>query len=444
MIKNHLWCLCLLLIVCVSCGPGITENTCKNLQEYTSKYLPELTKTNNTVSRDIHIFIDYSMSMQELLTDAIVHLEDLKAIIEGRKASFYRMGASNPVKISMANVQNEVRNLENYNETRTLLDKSLESIVSKTNQQSVFVSDFEMDQGYTRPVTIEGENRETSLVLDAWAKVSFKKWLLAGNQIDFFIKPYNDRKLFIVFFTPQSSLKDNNAILNRFLASGNSNKLNRLTFSLNHFFVTSRYKNSVKGFPEDYPYFDEESFCQNGYYESYSLVRGSFIDYIKSDKIADEDKVFLRKKFLHKESNNQLDIQLNVSCYDLTENINNWNALKTQAELDDKAPITFNHKENKTLPNIFQLKKLPNNELGIAFNPGLDPSEIDAENTILVKVQATKFTLKTSDASRNLLTWITRDGGFKVQVLYKSIYEAVNEAVINSKNKLLYAYILKL
>lgn len=388
------------------------------------------------------VFIDYSGSVYEGVKQANTAIDELLAIVAGPSTTYYRVGERVPQEISIAEPRNELRVPGNYREKTSLLREALQMITDKP-RQSIFITDFELDENQRRKVIVDGNECVTGISLDAWAKSDFKRWLSAGHRIDFFVHPYgNDQRLYIIVFTPETAVPDPTAVINRFKPG---EQLEHVAISLNLPALEPGYlQTTEKGFPASYPYFDTYNHTAGTHSEVYMIKRDDFLtDYIANPDIAQEEKRFLQKLYLENLPLLVESITLSAKVQDVSTNVAGLANMAWAVSAEDSAIYRQQAgKQPYPVNNLFDARLSADREVSLGFGTGADPYSVNSQQTFKIEIVPENIEWQSLSAYENLLKWRPKNACFMAPPLYKSITEAVNEVQAGMRPATLYTYYL--
>lgn len=203
--------LVILTLVSCSSGPTVFEET--PLLNFHKKYeqtnKPELKDVDNS----LNVFIDYSNGMYDPIQQMDDFYSFIFTIIQDDKADFYKVGEDSLLQIEKADViENAMspyyyKDIKNFDEKESRLRDAVQTIVKNNNQQSLFITDFEMYEGVrTLKPTNCGESIKTGINNTPWAKEEFSSWLNEGNIIDVYAHPFmkedSARFMYFILFSP--------------------------------------------------------------------------------------------------------------------------------------------------------------------------------------------------------------------------------------------------
>ncbi|MDX1905503.1 MAG: hypothetical protein SF053_00605 [Bacteroidia bacterium] len=428
------------LICLTSCRPSFSDVDCNTLLGLHNTFIANDTHGESARANDTNILIDYSGSMHKPIAEAIDVMYHIQNILKGNSCQYYRVGETKPKPIDINSQENELAAIASYNESRSLLDQALELIVEHPYEQSVLISDFELDAGQRQVVITPSEKLsvQTSIEFSAWAKPYFHKWITAGNQIDFFIVNFQQdnktKHLYFAVFTPLSWVDNDNAIYKRMLSFDRTD-MHHVSFSTSGLIIITTHEG--KGFEDAPNYTEPLNYCAGIDFESYTIYAQSLKEYAMTS----EDSMLLDGIKIKNSISGLSVLGLELKAQEVTDVIQERNRLRsigdtTQAD-QELLPL-------ETTADIWKALLLENGEVKIVFKSKMDGlSAIPQGDWIKIELYPIYSNFKLSEDQRNWLTW--QSGGsqaFVVPALCNSIEEAMAEVYFEKPNKPLYTFYL--
>jgi hypothetical protein len=422
----------------------------KDLTQFHQSYVSQ--KAGAKPSDSVAVFIDYSKGMHEGMLATMDFVKEILTIVNTPKTVYYKVGAADvPPRVSITQSENVPWNIGNYQETRSVLDKPVDMIVS-ANQTSVYITDFELVKGMQElQIVQDGKTFKTSIDISAWAVNQFEDWLRKGNAIDVFARRFNKTNswvpqqqtqyIYILIFTPKALLSEQAALINRLQERGFSesgDNLKHYRFSAEDIALKQTYqdKANIGGATDNavpnvvhvnFPEFDFYNYQQK--------------DLMKIPEVNPEDQRFLHNLFLANAPVNYPNLQLNLRTYDVTSQYQAFfDYLNPVEEEGDSVKKTFGFQEPSPVEDVFELAFDPKKkEIGLKLHPNF--AGVESRKLFKVDVVIDQAKPEFDPQMIETLKW-TDARGFEVPSLAKSLTEGLSR--IDMRNRVLYTYYIEI
>jgi hypothetical protein len=418
----------------------------KDLSRFHGQYVAQAEA--RPASDSIAVYIDYSKGMHEGIMASADFIRELFTMANTPRTVYYRVGtADRPPRIDINATANIPWNLNNYNDTRSVLDEPVRQITGG-NGTAVFITDFELVKGNQELQIVQnGKTFKTSIDISSWAVNEFQNWLKGGNAIDVFAKPFTKQNAWVpqsqsqhvytLIFTPKALTDSPDALVNRLLERGYGNKgdLKHYRFSAEEVALRAAYQDKANvggatdnAVPEvvqvEFPLFDYYLFRQK--------------DLMKIPEYSPNDTRFLRNLFLENAPVNYPGLKLSLNAYDITAEYTEYYNLLNPVEGEAKKKYAYH--QPPAAGDVFELAyDAKKKEVGVQLHPNF--TGVDRQTLYKADVVIDEARPQFDPALMEALQW-TDARGFQVPSLVASLTEALSR--INLKDRVVYTYYVEL
>ena len=234
----------------------------QTLEEYHKNIIPAEEKS--TINNSVQCFFDYSAGVKDAMSETVRFNNDLIKFLEGQQTDFYSVGENSvPQKIDMNSPEAKFTDANNFKQKGSMLGAAVSQMSGTKEAQSLFITDFErVDDYFTKPwPEVPGFSKPHPINDGAWAQEDFKKWLVAGNQIDIYATPYEredawfapdgpkiKNHIYTIVFTPKNWLGNEKSVINYLNEKTETNSdYEHFTFNADNIIVQSKDKDKDHG-----------------------------------------------------------------------------------------------------------------------------------------------------------------------------------------------------
>jgi hypothetical protein len=422
----------------------------------------------------IDCYLDYSYGMQEGMSASLASNFGLSNWLMGKKVNYYKIGASNtPLLINLNSPGTEFTDPANFKEAGSKLQVAIDKIVSNKNRVSLFITDFEKVDDVNSKHSIDNPPEPHPIDPKAWAQVSFREWLNAGNQIDIFAKKFsksdfwferNSKNLYpnwiyTLVFTPASIIGDENlykiSVLNSLSKEYlNDNDSKHFTYTTNNFKIAQEKQNDAIGNANDNLVVQENiTNTQDKGFEYYYFKSSDLLNFNTDE--SQKDKRIINKVTVTSLAPCFSDIKYGINVYDITKSLTDFSASQNQqapevisdAETGKKdtianKPVQYQYQKGSPTENVFDfVYNDATKETGIKLKAdftGIEETTIYQVDIVVKSAKPYVF------AEEDNVLQLTYAKGYVIKSLGESIKYAMADASAAMENKVLYTIYIKI